>query len=313
MPNLTGLTTNFFPTPNEGFTTTTSGPVDSSSATVVPLNSVSGLTNGSIYTGLIDPGNAKKRAFTGVVDTGGSQITNVVFTTGTNATHTTGATVVDYVTGTHIGQITKGISVSIDPDGTLKAGAVDNAAVLASNVVTTAKILDDNVTDAKLDYPRWWQEIGRTTLGSAGDTISVTGIPARKYLKFILSYTSTGGTTVGTIRFNNDSGNNYANRQSANGGADATATSQSGFQMSSAEANISFYGEFEGLNVSTLEKVFVGRVTKTATSGAGTAPNRTEDAVKWVNTSAQINRIDVINGGTGDFATGAELIVLGHD
>lgn len=127
MPNLTGLTTNFFPTPNEGFTTTTSGPVDSSSATVVPLNSVSGLTNGSIYTGLIDPGNAKERAFTGVVDTGGSQITSVKFTTGTNATHTTGATVVDYVTGTHIGQITKGISVSIDQDGTLKESAVREA------------------------------------------------------------------------------------------------------------------------------------------------------------------------------------------
>lgn len=127
MPNLTGLTTNFFPTPNEGFTTTTSGPVDSSSATVVPLNSVSGLTNGSIYTGLIDPGNAKERAFTGVVDTGGSQITSVKFTTGTNATHTTGATVVDYVTGTHIGQITKGISVSIDQDGALKESAVREA------------------------------------------------------------------------------------------------------------------------------------------------------------------------------------------
>ena len=132
MPNLSGLTTNFFPTPNEGFTTTTSGPVDSSSDTVVPLNSVSGLTNGSIYTGLIDPGNAKERAFTGVVDTGGSQITSVVFTTGTNATHTTGATVVDYVTGTHIGQITKGIRQHANQDGSLIEQAVRDALNLGS-------------------------------------------------------------------------------------------------------------------------------------------------------------------------------------
>lgn len=151
MPNLTGLTTNFFPTPNEGFTTTTSGPVDSSSATVVPLNSVSGLTNGSIYTGLIDPGNAKERAFTGVVDTGGSQITSVKFTTGTNATHTTGATVVDYVTGTHIGQISKGILIHADQDGTLKAGAVDSTAVIGSGVVEQTN-LKEKLTEYTFDF-----------------------------------------------------------------------------------------------------------------------------------------------------------------
>lgn len=111
MADLSGLSTNFFPTPKEGFTTTTSGSIDSSTDTEIPLNSVSGLTNGNVFTGIIDPGNAKERAFTGVVDTGGSQITNVVFTTGSNATHTAGATVVDYVTSTHVAQMTKGILV----------------------------------------------------------------------------------------------------------------------------------------------------------------------------------------------------------
>ena len=42
------------------------------------------------------------------------------------------------------------LAVSLDDDGTLKAGAVDNAAALANNVVTTAKILDANVPNAKL-------------------------------------------------------------------------------------------------------------------------------------------------------------------
>ena len=43
-----------------------------------------------------------------------------------------------------------GLLVSLDQDGTLKAGAVDNAAVLADNVVTTAKIADSAVTTAKI-------------------------------------------------------------------------------------------------------------------------------------------------------------------
>lgn len=43
-----------------------------------------------------------------------------------------------------------GITTHADQDGTLKAGAVDEAAVLANNVVTTAKILDANVTAPKI-------------------------------------------------------------------------------------------------------------------------------------------------------------------
>lgn len=171
MPTLTGLTTNFFATPNEGFTTTTSAPVDSSSATVVPFNSVSGLTNGSIFTGLIDPGNAKERAFTGVVDTGGSQITSVKFTTGTNATHTTGATIVDYVTGTHFGAMTKGILIHSDQDGTLKSGAVDVTAVLADSIVTKDKLS----TAFELEHDTGWNLSYAGTTLAAPNTITNNG------------------------------------------------------------------------------------------------------------------------------------------
>lgn len=46
--------------------------------------------------------------------------------------------------------VVEGILTHADQDGTLKAGAVDNAGVLASDVVTTAKILDDAVTAPKI-------------------------------------------------------------------------------------------------------------------------------------------------------------------
>jgi len=46
-----------------------------------------------------------------------------------------------------------GLLVSHDQDGTLKAGAVDNAAVLATDVVETAKIKDAAVTPAKWTNP----------------------------------------------------------------------------------------------------------------------------------------------------------------
>lgn len=148
--SVAGLSTNFFPDAENGFTTTTAGSVASAAATVT-LNSVAGYTNGLPVVLVIDPtDSSKKQTFTGIIDTSGVQITSVVWTAGTNQIHALGATVVDYATATHIAMISKGILVHADQDGTLKAGAVDVAGVLASNVVTTAKILDANVTLAKI-------------------------------------------------------------------------------------------------------------------------------------------------------------------
>lgn len=123
MPDLSGVTTNFFPSAKEGFTTTLNGTI-SSGATTVVLNSISGYTNGAVVVLVVDPTDStKKQAFTGVVDTAGVQITGVVWTEGTNQTHTTGSTVVDYWTATHMSMVTKGILISHNQNGTLKSTA----------------------------------------------------------------------------------------------------------------------------------------------------------------------------------------------
>lgn len=139
MPTLTSVT-KYFPSAKEGFTTTLASSI-SSGATTVPLNSVTGYTNGDTIVLVVDPTDAtKKQAFTGVVDTAGVQITGVVWTEGTNTAHSSGATVVDYATATHMAMTTKGILVHADQDGTLKAGAVDGTTILANAIVTNAKL-----------------------------------------------------------------------------------------------------------------------------------------------------------------------------
>lgn len=62
-----------------------------------------------------------------------------------------------------------GILTHADQDGTLKAGAVDVAAVLASNVVTTAKMADGAVTPSKLALSP-----GTNYVGTSQTTTSVT-------------------------------------------------------------------------------------------------------------------------------------------
>ena len=160
-----------FPEAENGFTTTTAGSV-SSGATTVTLNSVAGYTNGEPVVLVIDPTDAsKKQTFTGIVDTGGVQITSVVWTAGTNQTHALGATVVDYATATHISMISKGIKVHADQDGTLKAGAVDVTAVIADGVITKAKLA--TAEKSALDSG-WSPKYGDTTV-PAPNTVTCNG------------------------------------------------------------------------------------------------------------------------------------------
>lgn len=159
--------------------------------------------------------------------------------------------------------------------------------------------------------PIWWEELGRTTLGGAADSISVASLPARKYLQVRIALVHSGSITGG-IRFNNDSGSNYAYRASYNGAADSSGTSQSSLPIYS-DASPAGLMVIDIVNISASEKVAFTLLGLSGSAGAGNAPVRGEFLGKWANTSAQITRVDLINSGGGDFAAGSEVVVLGHD
>lgn len=132
--------TKFFPSAQNGFTTTLASTIASGAATV-PLNSVAGYNNGETAVFVIDPSSsAAKQTFTGVIDTAGVQVTGVIWTAGTNQTHTGGATVVDYATATHISMITKGLLVAHNQDGT----HATNMAVTTPKITTGLKDTNGN-------------------------------------------------------------------------------------------------------------------------------------------------------------------------
>lgn len=158
----------------------------------------------------------------------------------------------------------------------------------------------------------WWEEIGRTTLGSASDTISVASLPARKYIKVMFFCTASGGAVAVNMRLNNDSGTNYSRRNSTNGGADATAGSQTSFALTES-VDSPHFGEANLINVAAQEKMVSSHGLAQTTAGGASAPGRYEAHGKWANASDAISRIDLVNTGAGDFATGSEAIILGHD
>lgn len=119
------LVTNLIPTVNEGFTSTVGGSGVTAGGAIVPLTNVSGLVNGTVFVGIVEPGLTNQQTFTGTVDTAGSQITGVKWTRGTNTAHASGVTVVDYVTGTVINMMGKAFLTEHKQDGTHSSVILD--------------------------------------------------------------------------------------------------------------------------------------------------------------------------------------------
>lgn len=155
-----------------------------------------------------------------------------------------------------------------------------------------------------------WKEVGRTTLGSAGDDIDVTSIPDKRYYHILVSQLPTG-SAVGKLTLNN-SGSTYTRRFSVNGASDTAQSSLSEIGLTTTETNPNFQSIYLA-NLSSKEKLGLVHNVRQNTAGAGNAPNRAEQVFKWTNTSDAINRVDVYNSSTGSFNTNSEVVVLGYD
>lgn len=214
------------------------------------------------------------------------------------------------------------ISLTLPADGqTIDASDVNTPLNTIASAINGG--LDTNniapaagITAAQLNFGGagsgiWWQEIGRTTLSGAGDTVSITGMTGKKYLRITFTGTGTGLITQ-TVRFNNDSGTNYTYNVATNGAAASGTTGATAITLTSGDSNDSYLTTLDVINITASEKLIIGNVALGA-AGTGSGVSMIQAQCKWVNTSAQITRVDFINTNTGDFAIGAEVVVLGHD
>lgn len=208
-------------------------------------------------------------------------------------------------------------------DGGTGAGTFTDGGVLIGNgtsaiQVTSAgsagQVLTSGGTgvDPTYSYP-WWQELGRTTLGSAGDTITSPTFTAKKYLQVLAAAQATGGTINLRLRFNGDTAGNYNTRASENGAADGTATGATNTATGPSTAATSGFMVYEIINIATEEKLVFYRGARPGTAGAANLPTRNEGLGKWANSTNAITSVTLFNDGTGDYAIGSEVVVLGHD
>ena len=156
-----------------------------------------------------------------------------------------------------------------------------------------------------------WSKNGTTTLSSAGDSqvLSITNTE----FSLILNHELASGQLAGRINYDNDSGSKYAQRQSFNGAADTTLTSQTVVYWS-ANDSVSDDQFIVCYLCNIVGEEVLGMFFGVSHGGAGAAndPDRRENVHKFTDTTA-LTSIDVSNAGTGDFDTGSNLTALNGD
>ena len=156
-----------------------------------------------------------------------------------------------------------------------------------------------------------WGKAGSTTLSSTSDTIDVSSLSDNKCNQMLI-YGVSSGVANTSLRFNNDSGSNYAKRRSHNGLSDSTSTSQTSTNTDGFTSRENFDVAYM-VNVSSEEKLIIRHTVDRETAGAGTAPARIEVVSKWANTSNTVDQITVVNTLAGDLTTDSNLTVLGSE
>jgi hypothetical protein len=188
-----------------------------------------------------------------------------------------------------------------------EAGANPNTS--GAEVVVLGYDPDDTHTS------NFWEELADVTLSSAGDNLSSGTFTAKKYL-WIQGYVKASGAIQGKIRVGNgsiDTGSNYADRNSVDGGSDGTNTSGTAIGVGGGGSTGGEFFNCFVINNTSNEKLFIIHSVKQNTTGAGTAPRRKEVVGKWSNTSNQINIVEYLQSESGSFDTGSFLKVWGSD
>jgi hypothetical protein len=165
-----------------------------------------------------------------------------------------------------------------------------------------------------------WHEVGRTTLESDSNTITVSSIPNKRYYKLVYHINGVTGTANNfNIRLGSstiDTGSNYAFRYAIDG-VRSSSINQTVWKPN---FNISSTGDHEAFtvgyisNLSSKEKLSQFHTVSDDGHGSNSDPHRYEMAGKWTNTSNIIDIIQVKHQTTASqFTSGSEVVVLGWD
>ena len=153
------------------------------------------------------------------------------------------------------------------------------------------------------------------TLTSTGDSLIISDLTAKTF-NVLIGHVVSSSTDINRLsRFNSDTGSLYANRYSSNGGADATSASGDTMFTNSTGAQYNEFGIAYFISISGEEKLLISHACgDSASTGAGTAPDRRETVSKYVpSPDADITTINGLNSDVGDYIADSNISAFGTD
>jgi len=154
-----------------------------------------------------------------------------------------------------------------------------------------------------------WEYLGGEKLTGTADIMTVDAMAEKESLALQIIAINSGQIEPALV-FNNDTGSNYIQKISANGGSYTTTTGQSAIELITAISN-PMYINVSITNFETDDKLVISSTVSRNTAGASNVVNRWETMGEYTNPSDYITRIDVVNNGTGDFDADSEVIIFG--
>ena len=154
-----------------------------------------------------------------------------------------------------------------------------------------------------------WEYLGGEKLTGTADIMTVDAMAEKESLALQIIAINSGQIEPALV-FNNDTGSNYIQKISANGGSYTTTSGQSNIELTTAISN-PMYINVSITNFETDDKLVISSIVSRNTAGASNVVNRWETMGEWTNPSDYITRIDVVNNGTGDFDADSEVIIFG--
>ena len=155
-----------------------------------------------------------------------------------------------------------------------------------------------------------WEELtSKVITSNTASPVTTDTFTAKKYLWIQLEIRASTSPefrvgTGGSI----DTGSNYALRTASNGGTDETKINQVHLNTPTDKGFINMFV----INKSDKEKLFIYELIDQNTAGAGNAPNRREYVGKWINTSGQIDVVQLYKSGA-TFNADTRIKVWGFD
>lgn len=234
-------------------------------------------------------------------------------------------------------QFPAGTRLRISQGGTVKYFVVKSSSFSTNTTVVVDGGPSYTLTNVAIDFPAFsyefapqglsrldiqtpidgYVEIGRATLTGAADAITISSLPAKKFLKIVANVIPSGSVNL-QLKFNNDGGANYAQDFAIDyASTPATIVSASLIELEGSSGARQEFMVFDIVNISNQSKIGIQTlVHDNATASAATAPQRFDNVFKWNNTSSQITRVDLLNtgsGSTGDMAAGSEMVIYGRN